>query len=435
MTATPPAGAGTLEFIFEDGELHVAAPDMEMRIRAWPDPHASIRTGKEAWKDFRPEFRILKPPDDPEPLPPVETDRTAGQGDFEPPLLPDITARKNAAFAAFRASIPPAIVNATECFQSHQWNIIDLVSQKGRTMDLLRINPSLAACLANCDQFRKWIGSTPAAHASRMVGKKQRDILSWLGFPATESMVRIFQKISPEAIAPSEARMLRNAIHAEPAILKLLAHQPVINTGILGIVTNLKLLSGASPKLLTAVGADEREAVYPHTAERLLDILWMLWEMNRRPVLPPFESTESVREFHEANTRDYHQALEELSERRRTLLEARRARRSQARKQALDFQPPPVPGTEDIVPLTSMAQLQAEGRKQSNCVGTYGRRVKSGSLYIYKILRPERATLAISRNAGGRWVIAELEAAKNTPAGKSTRAAVERWLMLHSMSV
>jgi hypothetical protein len=433
MTATAPAGTGTLEFSFDGGELHVGAPDVEMKIRAWPDPRATIKIGKEDWKDFRPEFRLLKPPDSREPLPPEAPGPVAGQDNPASPPPPSGAARKNDAFAAFRASIPPEVVSAMERFQSHQWNLIDLISQKNRTMDLLRINPSLASCFANCDQFRKYICSSPAAQASRIVGRKQRDILSWLDFPATESMVRIFKKIVPEAIAPSEARMLRNALHAEPTILKLLAHQPVINTGILGIVTNLKLLSGASPKLLTAVGADEREAAYPHTAERLLDVLWMLWRLNRQPVLPHFESIESVREAHDAITQDYQRVMAELNDRRKALHEARKARR--ARKPVPGFQPPPVPGTEDIIPLISTAQLQAEGRSQNNCVGSYGRRVMSGSLYIYKVLRPERATLAITKGSGGCWRIAELEAAKNRAASKYTRATVERWLALHSMSV
>lgn len=437
MVANESTGAAMPEFNFADGELRITTCDLGMKIRGWPDPQAFVRAKREGWKVFRPEFRLLKPPDG------REMPSLVGGGADSESLSPqhaeetDPARRKERAFGSFRASLPPVIVAAVEQFQSHQWNLIDLINQKPEALDLVRINPSLAFCLANCDQFRRWTGTSPATHAGYVVGRKQRDILGWLGFPAAEPVVRVLRKIPPEAMTPSDARMLRHALRSEPEVVNLLAHQRIINSGALALVTNLKLLGGVSPNLLTQVGSDIREAVYPRTAEILLDILHMLWELGRASSVPRFESIESVSEYRDALARDFTRIREELETRRRTRAAAscRAKPKPQPSKRPHEFPPPPLPGTDDIIPLTSAAELRGEGSAQHNCVGSYGRRVRSGSTYIYKVLRPERATLAISRGGGGSWKIAELKAAKNRAVAPATKAAVSRWLSLHSLCV
>jgi hypothetical protein len=79
--------------------------------------------------------------------------------------------------------------------------------------------------------------------------------------------------------------------------------------------------------------------------------------------------------------------------------------------------------------------LRAEGKEQNNCVGSYTRKVKSGATYIYKVLNPERATLAIVVGADGFWRRAELECAGNQPVSGMTEAKVDEWLATHSLSV
>ncbi len=413
------AGPELPQFRFHDGLLHIEAGDRAMKLRAWPDPEAWLQTKGAGWQQFFPAFRLLKP----------APDSGAGTPPDESPLVHQ---SKESAFAGLRAPMPPLVASAVERIQCCQWNLIDLISRKQEALDLLSINPALAFCLANCDQFRHRFYSTPAAQASRLIGRRQREILGWLGFPPTEAVVGIFRKITPEAVSPSEVRMLGHALKAEAQVQKLLSHQPVVNTGVLGLVTNLKLLSGVTPNLLTEVGVDDREAAFPHTAALLLDILWMLLELHRMPGLPPFDSIASVRQHHETLSVEHQRALEEL---RRQRAEARRRRPVAGKRPGDGYPPPPLPGTEDIVPLTSVARLREEGTIQRNCVGTYARRVQSGSIYVYKVLRPERATLSIQKNAWGGWSIAELEIAGNRRVQGFTRAAVQRWLGMHSLSI
>jgi hypothetical protein len=145
-----------------------------------------------------------------------------------------------------------------------------------------------------------------------------------------------------------------------------------------------------------------------------------------------YPSIAAVRQSHETLTAEHQRMLEE---RRRQRAEVGRPRPPEPKKEREESPLPPLPGTEDIIPLTSAAQRMEEGRIQRNCVDSYARRVKSGGIYVYKVLRPERATLAIKRSSWHSWTVAELEAAGNRRVRSFTRLAVEHWLGMHSLSI
>jgi hypothetical protein len=196
-------------------------------------------------------------------------------------------------------------------------------------------------------------------------------------------------------------------------------------------------LNVCAHNLLLEVGTDPEELAFPNGARMLLDTLHMFWELNRGTTLPHFESIAALREHHDNLAAEYTRILQERENQRA----ARRVRRrvepqegKTKREPIRAFPQPPLPGTADIVPLTSEAFLLAEGRGQHNCVGSYCNKVRGGSTYIYKVLRPQRATLSIVRGADGAWRIDELKAAHNVSVRRETRAAVSRWLYLQSMS-
>ena len=230
----------------------------------------------------------------------------------------------------------------------------------------------------------------------------------------------------PAAITPHDARMLRLAVNSEPGTLRLLAHLRHINSGVLGLACNLKLLSAVSPKLLAEVGESEEETMHSPTADLLVDALYMIHTARVQLRVPRFTTIESIRQFHARVATEWLRAEELAKEQRK-----RRTRRASTVR---DFPLPPVPGTGDIIPLTTSDALKKEGKQQQNCAGTYVRRVRAGSTYLYRVLRPERATLAISLGPDGCWRRSELECAANRPASKETDAAIDRWLSQHSYS-
>lgn len=97
--------------------------------------------------------------------------------------------------------------------------------------------------------------------------------------------------------------------------------------------------------------------------------------------------------------------------------------------------PPPIPGTDTIIPLTTLKELKQEGVEQQNCVGIYGPRMARGDTYVYKVLSPERATLSIIRDPGGTWHRRQIRIARNREPTPFTVRAVDEWLASHAASI
>jgi len=307
--------------------------------------------------------------------------------------------------------------------------MLDLLSKEDVAHDLAESNAVLFWCLANNDQFRRPYGlASPAVYAQHHVLKKQREILEWLGFPASESVVKVMRKIIPEAITTLDARLLRQAVW-EPLAARFLAHLRAINSGVLGLVCNLKLLPFVTPQLLAEVAQADAEKIRQPTADLLIDAMYLMVLSQFRLAVPHFPSMDSVREFHKQVMAESRR--KSAAGKRRSLA---RAKQKRVRKPQV-LPPPPIPGTQDIIPLTTKEDLRAEGKEQNNCVGSYARKVRGGTIYIYKVLNPERATLAITVGSDGFWRRAELQCTGNQPVSCLTETKVDEWLATHSLSV
>jgi hypothetical protein len=423
-----------LAYRFTDLELEIVADFRTMRIRCWPEPRALLSEMGREWRGFRPPFRLIHPA--------VEGSRAAE----------DPSDHKSQALNALRDSLPPEIRTAVECFESYQWNLIDLLYRCPQALDLVHSNPVLAHWLANNDEFVPYCRKAPAARAMDHVRHKQREIAAWLGFPGTVAAVRILRKIVPEASDPHQGRLLRRAMNEAPEVIKLLAHVKTIHDGVLALVTNLKLLPVISPRLLDEVSQKEDNHEALPAADLLVNAIYQFHQLRRRGRIPIFDSQEAIRSFHEDNLREVqrreeeerrHAQEREEEQRCAQAIEEERLRRQQERREARrrrtvarlarPFPPPPIIGTADIIPLTTIAQLEEEGLSQQNCVGSYHNHVCCGRTYIYAVLRPQRATLAITRQLDGGWYISELLAAGNKPVKHATRMFVEQWLSPNSL--
>lgn len=92
-----------------------------------------------------------------------------------------------------------------------------------------------------------------------------------------------------------------------------------------------------------------------------------------------------------------------------------------------DYPSAPVAGNSNILPLTSWAELLDEGQEMHHCVGSYGKDVAQGYVFIYKVLQPQRLTLALApRNK--TWRIKEIRGYCNQQPIDEALAAVNTWL-------
>lgn len=396
------------EFEFRDGELRIAAGFVRYRLQWRPFARALEKAPQTRgrWQEAWPEFRVLRPAD------------SVAAGDD------DAGGVKRHAFDQFRREIPSRYVSVVEPFQSHQWALLKLLREEKRCRELAESNPVLAFCLANSGEFRGTDARTAQQLALRHSYHRQREILAWLGFPGTEAMVRLTRKILPGAANPFLMRRFRFALSEYPESAKLLAHRKEIGLGVLSLVCRSKAFGLVTSKLVAEVAGSEEEQDSTRTADLIEHGLILLNEMyvTRRP--RPFRSVAQVRRFHDAAARDHAEFVNDV--------EAARARYI---KRKYAFSKPPVPGTDNIVPIESEIDLKVEGREQRNCVASYAKSIRAGYVYVYKVLQPERATLSITPGSDGCWSCSELRAKRNRQVKPETSEAVDRWLYKHSLSV
>jgi len=77
------------------------------------------------------------------------------------------------------------------------------------------------------------------------------------------------------------------------------------------------------------------------------------------------------------------------------------------------FPPPPVQGSETLVPILTWLELMTEGRTMHHCVGIYASKVTMNVAYYYQWHGDERATVELIKSNKGKWIVGEVFGACN----------------------
>lgn len=409
---------------FERGKLHVSTSERVAVVRGWPRADALQREHRRlSWTLFEPQFALVRP------YRPRRM-RTAARRpdsdqlsfDLDVPLVsaprrtppqPTPAQLRERAFDAFRFSMPRPVAAVLEPVRYQQWLLLRLLTTGSEALELAQSNSALAFCVAARCRGRE-IDTPSAVEALRKIaGRKRRDLAGWLGFPATAGVARTLARVEPASLSIAAMVALRNSL-AQPEVAKQLGHVPRLNAGVLTIADDPRLLAAATPSLLVEVSEVRRERYHSFTADLLGDTLDMIDIIRPRRAPRRFDSLSRLREQHDRLAVEW-------------------CRQQRGNIEACRFPRPPVPGTASIVPIRTPSELIEEGEKQHHCVATYAARVQARSTYIYRVMRPQRATLSIVPGPGGTWRRGNLLAAHNGPVGRETKAAVDRWLWENSI--
>jgi hypothetical protein len=267
--------------------------------------------------------------------------------------------------------------------------------------DLAKTNPALALCISKStswDTLRK--GNTKGL-VEDLLHTKRRDTCKLLGFPGTESVVRILSKVAPEACNIALLMRMRRRIN-DASLVKILSHITRIGEAEMQLIAYWEPSPHASVPLFLELAA-EPKGDFLRLLRLLADTERMMEQSEQ--IFPHLRSVAEVELCH------------------------LRLIRIQNRREVpeLTFPAPPVPGTATIQPLVNPMELLEEGRAQRNCVTTYARDVASGGwLYFYRVLEPERATVSIRHNE--TWELDQIAGPGNSEVSNATRSEVEKWL-------
>lgn len=394
------------DFNFEDGKLLISVGKREMQIAWSPEPTAKERTDSGRWKEFYPDFRLVAPAE--EMLKPADADER--------------TLNKIKAFEAFRAIVPDNIATRAFAFSSHQWMFMKLCANDKLFSDLADANHVLAWCLANNFELKSLRPNIAAEQALYYSRRRQKCILQWLGFPDNQAVVKFFKKIRPDASLLPSIRALRAVLRSDPERIKILSHYKIITSEMMAML-NPRFTNHITPALIADIAGQPVDPWQDSTADLLMDVVYFLEKFPTEQKARKFTSVQKVYNYRNELAVRYEEA------------EALRREAERKREKVDGFPVAPLPGTDDIVPITSKAGLKAEGNEQSNCVGSYARQVMANHTYIYKVLRPMRATLSIVRGSDCNWRIGQLRASLNGPVDHRTVETVQKWLAPYMMGI
>jgi len=308
--------------------------------------------------------------------------------------------------AEYLNPIPDGILTEISRFPSRHWHLLNLVARCPGAFDLVRSTPALALALASPWVFRKNPPSHPMRCARSLLGKRQTDIAAWLGFPDAWSTVKILRKLPPEECTVLNLLHLRNLFGTH---LKTLRHLPCLNGSF------IRLMSGESVRYRASPGFLQEIASQPGLLDQAVRILrYTLWLREKLK-----DSGIIALRSYKHLTRAHDHFVDELGRMDLRIIDPP------------PYPPPPlIPSSLnlELEPLLTESDLLEEGRAQKNCVGAYGSRVRNGKMYFYRLLKPERATVAVSMGSSGRWELNEIQSCQNSEVLPDTLSEVLEWI-------
>ena len=276
-------------------------------------------------------------------------------------------------------------------FPSAHWQLLQLVNRGGEAaLDLLRSNPALGYLAAR-------------NNAADELGLRRRSLAALFGFPETEHAVRLLHKVPAAWTSVELLDRLREAMTQDRDAEAVLTHLERINPIALDVARDAALRESVAPACLARLCRVPASASQCDLVARIRDNrgsrIRTLADIDRPAARPPAPAP------------------------------PRPAQRAEFR-----FPSPPLADLYTagarIAAVRSHGDLQGEGRAMHHCAGSdisYARRVADGDLYFYRMLEPERLTIAI-RPARGGWTVEEVRGIRNREPRAQSRAIIRGWL-------
>lgn len=374
------------------GTLYCTLPwsGQESRLHSWAAGcHFEIKE-RDGWRHAPDEADL-----------PILSDASAGEEDNHP-------------FNLYARGLPKAVAAVVSRYGTNRQAMLQVCAASERGRQLLYNSPNIlwfvSPFLARASK-----GNQAAIHT--FLGYKQKFLLTNIcgsAYPLTTKLLRLL----PVPVGPKDYRTTLVHITADENCSSVFRHKATIDWPLLFLAARKmelfrypavrRLFLGEMPigdlqKILNNISIMHRDTARTGKALGIADI----------PALIEACGT--------------YGALSSLHNRWTQRLNARN-RISDARVPNNEFPAPPFPGTETIQPILTVQELRREGATMHHCVGGYADAVHSGNTFIYRILKPERATLEVQLINSGTWIPAQIKSFHNVAVGAKTRQVVLSWL-------
>ncbi len=311
-------------------------------------------------------------------------------------------------------TVPVLLKEAAASFGDYATTILRFVCTYGRDAEDLLLTGGHTLVYGLCQKLDR--GKLEPGQIPVLLSQKRREIARVIGFPPTKSCIKLLASVTPQILIMEQrgpagvvtGYEMLSGIANNPDARQLLAHLPRIVSDQVRILAFPPLLRRVTPVLLHELIAEEVPFDIAHELADLVRLEALLELPADRPV---FHSLRALRDEHNRLAGIHRHVL----------------KGTDLKSLLAPFPDPPIPGTADIVPLMNPYELISEGEQCHNCVASYINSVKSGINYIYRVLKPGRATLCLESRVG-QWGLSELSAPCNENPSYAIKSAVKKWL-------
>jgi len=275
---------GRWGYAFKNGKLYSFEPRHVLVMTPWPDPRAWYKRRSHGWRPNRKLAdelfsKNLFSAEDIDLLPDVPDVDPSGQR-LMTAILKEaenwslkVQRRNTQVMGSYFDAIPGDVRSELLKYSERKWHLLNMFARCPGAMDLSHSNPALLYALASNWIFHKPAVQRPIRAARSLMNKKQKHILSWIGFPGTETARRIMAKVVPRSLSINALLYLRDGL-IDPQIVKTLFHLERINAGALRLVTDARFRPHVTPQLLSQICRDQaQDVLYPPITSILADAL------------------------------------------------------------------------------------------------------------------------------------------------------------------
>ena len=339
----------------------------------------------------------------------------------------------------FVSDIPAEFRDLVRHFQFGQCAMLRWLARYPAARDLCNSNPRLFWLLTAAI----YDSNFDEDEIPDLLQQKQIVIMARLIKPASRSALRILNKVEIKSGDLQEARIIIRALK-KPHIRKIVAHLESISTALLKTIFNNPdlALSPVTRFLAEKLGSPDCNPLIlsRHISDTLEDIRHMAEVLGIENPDQSIERCDCVENLNRMRDRwvdrvNHDQGLWLQSGRDQWpedntppgWLGLSKDELELYAEQNWAFPDPPFPESNEIKPIRSLHELVGEARIQKNCCATYAPAILSGKIFIYKVLRPHRATLELRLGDKG-WKRGDFKLSCNRTPGPAVERVVNEWI-------
>jgi len=317
----------------------------------------------------------------------------------------------NSDILAFLSNIPADVRSLAAPFRYGQSTMLKWIATNQYAAELFKSAPLLFWMLIARQQLVGW----PDAHVENLFSSQRSKVLSAISGVSHRSGLKFLNRIELDEGNEKECEILINALRSgfhqsrcgqekripmhwvgAAAAYPELSHSRAFHNFCL-----------ASPEPSTEFNRELRQ--FARFWEDALNVARVVEIYDAEIALNPCKDFQAVRRLHDRWT-------DRLNQRQALVVDG-----------ATAFPATPVPGNADIHPIQTLEDLQAEGRLMHHCVSVYEAKIRAGSCYIYRMLKPERATIEL-RFSGNQIRLGQVYLAYNGQPSSETMEHVNSWV-------